>query len=96
MNGEWGVVSGSCSTHYSLLTAFVGGAEEVRTPDPLVANQVLSQLSYSHAVLSHSLRPVENVRKAQDPNDLLPVEDRGSGHSRLGHQPDTVLNRQSG
>ena len=33
--------------YYSLLTAFVGGAEEVRTPDPLVANQVLSQLSYS-------------------------------------------------
>ena len=24
-----------------------GGAEEARTPDPLVANQVLSQLSYS-------------------------------------------------
>jgi hypothetical protein len=25
----------------------VGGAEEVRTPDPLLAKQVLSQLSYS-------------------------------------------------
>jgi hypothetical protein len=26
---------------------FVGGAEEARTPDPLLAKQVLSQLSYS-------------------------------------------------
>tara|TARA_Y100001970_G_scaffold182442_1_gene221969 strand:- start:151 stop:261 length:111 start_codon:yes stop_codon:yes gene_type:complete len=25
----------------------VGGAEEARTPDPLLAKQVLSQLSYS-------------------------------------------------
>jgi hypothetical protein len=32
-----------------------GGAGEVRTPDPLVANQVLSQLSYSpHLAICHS------------------------------------------
>ena len=30
-----------------LIFRFIGGAEEDRTPDPLLAKQVLSQLSYS-------------------------------------------------
>ena len=62
MSGEWRVVSGFVllTIHCSLLTASVGGAEEVRTPDPLVANQVLSQLSYSPGVTnskSQTLNP---------------------------------------
>ena len=32
---------------YKILSDFVGGDEENRTPDPLLARQVLSQLSYT-------------------------------------------------
>ena len=32
---------------HKILTDFVGGDEENRTPDPLLARQVLSQLSYT-------------------------------------------------
>jgi hypothetical protein len=31
----------------SISHKILGGAEEIRTPDPLVANQMLYQLSYS-------------------------------------------------
>ena len=33
--------------HFSLLTALTGGDERDRTDDPLLAKQVLSQLSYT-------------------------------------------------
>ena len=33
--------------YYALSVSVIGGAEEDRTPDPLLAKQVLSQLSYS-------------------------------------------------
>ena len=48
--------SSPLTNYYSLLTAFAGGAGEDRTPDPLVANQVLSQLSYS---------PVSGIRRSR-------------------------------
>ena len=33
--------------YFSLIVRFLGGDEEIRTPDPLLARQVLSQLSYT-------------------------------------------------
>ena len=33
-----------------------GGDEEIRTPDPLLARQVLSQLSYTPKVLLHRVK----------------------------------------
>ena len=33
--------------HYVFITILIGGGKEVRTPDPLLAKQVLSQLSYT-------------------------------------------------
>ena len=43
-------LSGVRSNHLSYAPVF-GGDEENRTPDPLLAKQVLSQLSYTPAVL---------------------------------------------
>ena len=39
---------------YHCINAMVNGAEGIRTPDPLVANEVLSQLSYSPEMNSTS------------------------------------------
>ena len=36
------------------LKELLGGPGEARTPDPLVANQVLSQLSYRPTIMFHS------------------------------------------
>ena len=36
------------------VTDFIGGADRDRTGDPLVANQVLSQLSYSPMIAAFS------------------------------------------
>ncbi len=38
------------------VTRKIGGPGEARTPDPLVANQVLSQLSYRPASTLHFTR----------------------------------------
>ena len=35
------------TSNISLLTSIIGGDKEIRTPDPLLARQVLSQLSYT-------------------------------------------------
>ena len=40
-------LSGVRSNHLSYAPNFYGGDEEDRTPDPLLARQVLSQLSYT-------------------------------------------------
>ena len=40
-------LSGVRSNHLSYEPMFFGGDEEDRTPDPLLAKQVLSQLSYT-------------------------------------------------
>ena len=42
-------LSGARSNHLSYEPVSFGGDEEVRTPDPLLAKQVLSQLSYTPA-----------------------------------------------
>ena len=48
-------LSGVRSNHLSYAPN-VGGDEEDRTPDPLLAKQVLSQLSYTPAVSENSSR----------------------------------------
>ena len=45
-------LSGVRSNHLSYAPISSGGDEEVRTPDPLLAKQVLSQLSYTPALLA--------------------------------------------
>ena len=46
-------LSGVRSNHLSYKPPFLyGGDEEIRTPDPLLARQVLSQLSYTPIVRS--------------------------------------------
>ena len=53
-------LSGVRSNHLSY-EPFYGGDEEVRTPDPLLAKQVLSQLSYTPALYSKSLLAFESL-----------------------------------
>ena len=36
----------------AIISSYVSGAEGIRTPDPLLARQVLSQLSYNPMVMS--------------------------------------------
>lgn len=62
----------------------VGGAEEARTPDPLLAKEVLSQLSYGPSGLSQygtALRPGQVPQRA-GPKWLV-------GHSGL--EPETSV-----
>ena len=47
--------------------SITGGAEEDRTPDPLVANQVLSQLSYSPKIGASEPRPLGSVHQTFTP-----------------------------
>ena len=68
----------------------IGGAEEARTPDPLLAKEVLSQLSYGPARLG-------GWRSGQRTADLtsrsrLPVSIEMVGHSGL--EPETCRRRR--
>ena len=60
-------LSGVRSNHLSYAPVF-GGDEENRTPDPLLAKQVLSQLSYTPAVPYGTL-------KTEQYFSLLPLAD---------------------
>ena len=46
-NGPEMIAQGKAQARTNVLSEFVGGAERDRTADPLLAKQVLSQLSYS-------------------------------------------------
>ena len=57
----------------SLFPSPVGGDEENRTPDPLLARQVLSQLSYTpiwYSVESHRLSKLNSVKVQLSLSDL--------------------------
>ena len=56
-------LSGARSNHLSYAPMY-GGDEEVRTPDPLRARQVLSQLSYT-PILNIKLKVVRTLKIKQ-------------------------------
>jgi hypothetical protein len=64
---------------FQYVTRNGGGAEGTRTPDPLIANEVLSQLSYSPVPLrarSHEARTMLSTHGEVKRADFVQVADR--------------------
>src|SRR2546426_3946641 len=56
------LTSSLCFTDLGLLRPPLGGADRNRTDDPLLAKQVLSQLSYSPVLSAQDRRPIGRER----------------------------------
>ena len=73
-------LSGVCSNQLSYEPIY-GGGKEIRTPDPLLARQVLSQLSYTPRVGLNGLEPstsrLSGVRSNQLSYRPIVVEVKG-------------------
>ena len=72
-------LSGVRSNHLSYEPSF-GGDERVRTDDPLLAKQVLSQLSYT-PVLSFRFRTSKIKQRIKDPQSVSALLTRSSAPS---------------
>lgn len=66
------------------------GREEIRTPDPLTANQVLSQLSYAPVqgilIVSQTAMCVNFARELKGEKKVVHKQESGQGHRIV---PDT-------
>ena len=66
-SGTYSLLKMTAATRYRLRRPAAGGDEEIRTLDPLLAGQVLSQLSYTPGlVFSRSLSGLENRTTKSD------------------------------